>query len=160
MSDDNSFQELRSASDQSYEKLAEKMSHIKGWAIDANSKNDPTFPIRQRFNGDGQAFEWERPVQQKNVAGILQSNERKQLPGVFGTTAPATGMSGCLRRYAFRFAKGSIGIGCYYCLPIALICLRVWRRIWRRVQFPIVWMNEDLMHNGNTTRVALLPRLQ
>lgn len=106
MSDDTSLQELRSATDESYEQLAASMSHIKGWAIDANNKNDPTFPIRQRFKGDGQGFKWTRPAQQKNVEGILQSNERKKLPGVFGTSVPAMGMSGCVRRYAFRFSEG------------------------------------------------------
>jgi hypothetical protein len=40
---------------------------------------------------------------------ILHSNERPGVTRVFGTSVPPTGLSGMLRRYAFRFSEGSSG---------------------------------------------------
>lgn len=89
-----------------FEKLSQQLAHIKGWAVDANPRNDPTYPIRSRFDEDNQGYSWERPPQQAESQEILQSNERPNLPSVFGTSSPATGLSGMLRRYAFRFSEG------------------------------------------------------
>jgi len=82
------------------------MSHIKGWAIDANPKNDPTFPIRHRFPEDSTGYRWERPVQQGGSHGVFHSTERPDVTRVFGTSAPAHGLSGSIRRCAFKFSEG------------------------------------------------------
>lgn len=105
MSSDNLFQEPQVPRAKTFDQLSKKMSHIKGWAVDANSKNDPTYPIRSRFDGD-QTGVWQRPAQQEQADGILQSNERPNLPSVFGTSMPAANVSGAIRRYAFRFSEG------------------------------------------------------
>lgn len=113
MSDDNSFQKPRSSAEESFDQLSQTMSHIKGWAIDANSKNDPTYTLRERFEGDSSGNHWSKPTRQQNADGILQSNERTSLSSVFGTSAPLSKLSGALRRYAFRFSEGRYPIG--YC---------------------------------------------
>jgi hypothetical protein len=38
---------------------------------------------------------------------ILHSNERPGLPVVYGTSTPPQGLSGMLRRFAFRFSENS-----------------------------------------------------
>jgi hypothetical protein len=106
MSSEDPIQESEPRVVDSVHQLAKKMSHIKGWAIDANSKNDPTYPIRLRFEGDRAGHYWSRPAQQINAEGILQSNEHPHLTSVFGTSAPAANLSGAIRRYAFRFSEG------------------------------------------------------
>lgn len=88
------------------EKLSAKMSHIKGWAVDADPKNDPTYPMRRRTGSLGNTPHWERPPQQPGYRHILHSNERPDVTRVFGTSAPATGLSGMIRRCAFKYSEG------------------------------------------------------
>lgn len=81
-------------------------SHIKGWGIDADPKNDPTYPMRKRSNEDHAGYNWERPTQQIEDVEILHSIERPNLTAVFGTSKPPKGLSGMIRRYAFQYGEG------------------------------------------------------
>jgi hypothetical protein len=36
------------------ENLAKDYSHIKGWGVDADPKNDPTYPMKHRTNDETQ----------------------------------------------------------------------------------------------------------
>jgi len=83
------------------------MSHIKGWGIDANPENDPTYPMRNRLHEDGDGHSWTRPPQQPINIEVLHSNERPNVSAVFGTSVPASGVSGWLRRLAFRYSEGT-----------------------------------------------------
>ncbi len=105
MNDENSTDQNPQVKGKLFDQLAKKMTHIKGWAIDANPDNDPTYPIRQRFDGD-HSSSWPRPAQQPETEGVLKSNERPNTSSVFGTSAPAPFLSGAIRRYAFRFSEG------------------------------------------------------
>ncbi|MBD2769286.1 hypothetical protein IC235_15460 [Hymenobacter sp. BT664] len=80
---------------------------INGWGIDADPKNDPTYPMRQRTAEDHAGYTWERPVQQPIDIEVLHSNERPNIPAVFGTSAPPSGLSGMIRRFAFRYSENS-----------------------------------------------------
>jgi hypothetical protein len=84
-------------------------SQVKGWGVDANPKNDPTYPIKNRNNGEHAGYTWERPAQQRAGVEILHSNERPNLPSVFGTSTPPRGLSGILRRFAFKYSESSYG---------------------------------------------------
>ncbi len=84
------------------------MSHIKGWGVDANPKNDPTYPMRQRTQ-DFHDYDWERPTQQNSNLEILQSTERPNLTAVYGTSTPPSGLSGRIRRLAFKYNESKIG---------------------------------------------------
>jgi hypothetical protein len=86
-----------------------KYSHIKGWAIDANVKNDPTYPIKKRNNAEHDGYSWERPVQQDETVEILKSVERPNLTAVYGTSKPPSGLSGIIRRIAYKFSESSYG---------------------------------------------------
>jgi hypothetical protein len=50
---------------------------------------------------------WDRPAQQEPDVEILRSIEHKRLPAVFGTTVPPSGVSGMLRRAAFKFSESN-----------------------------------------------------
>jgi hypothetical protein len=83
-------------------------SHIKGWGIDADPKNDPTYPMKpNRTDAEQEGYSWQRPTQQKSTVEVLHSNERPNLTAVFGTSTPPSGLSGMIRRYAFKYGEGS-----------------------------------------------------
>jgi len=79
--------------------------HIKGWGIDADMKNDPTYPMKKRTDEERFGYTWNRPAQQPESVEILTSTERKNLPAVFGTTLPPSGLSGMIRRFAFKYSE-------------------------------------------------------
>ena len=91
-------------------------SRIKGWGVDADPKNDPTYPMKRRKDGEHAGYSWERPLQQPITVEILHSNERPDVTAVFGTSTPPSGLSGILRRIAFRYSESSYG----HWLPLML----------------------------------------
>lgn len=84
-------------------------SHIKGWGIDFDPRNDPTFPIKKRNNEEQQGYAWERPPLQEETVEILKSVERPNLTAVYGTSSPPSGLSGAIRRIAFKYSESSYG---------------------------------------------------
>jgi hypothetical protein len=98
------------------EQRANDPSQIKGWGVDANPKNDPTYPMKHRTNGEHPGYSWERPAQQPVTVEVLHSNERPNLTAVFGTSTPPTGLSGMLRRFAFKYSESNYG----HWLPLML----------------------------------------
>lgn len=84
-------------------------SHIKGWGIDADPKNDPTYPMKKRTDVEIRGYTWERPAQQAQEVEILKSIERPNLTAVFGTSVPPSGLSGMIRRAAFKKSESSYG---------------------------------------------------
>jgi hypothetical protein len=81
-------------------------SAIVGWGVDADPRNDPTYPYRDR-SLDDHSGEWRRPMQQQSEVEILQSVEHKQRPAVFGTAGPPKWISGAIRRLAFRWSESN-----------------------------------------------------
>jgi hypothetical protein len=79
---------------------------ITGWGVDADPKNDPTYPYRNRSEDD-HSGEWRRPTQQEPHVELLTSVEHKWLPAVFGTASPPSGVSGSMRRLAFRWSESN-----------------------------------------------------
>ncbi|AHM60899.1 hypothetical protein D770_13225 [Flammeovirgaceae bacterium 311] len=88
-------------------KTAEDYKHIKGWGIDADPKNDPTYPIKKRTDDEHDGYSWDRPAQQPIDIEVLHSNERPNVTAVFGTSVPPSGLSGMIRRQAFKYGEGS-----------------------------------------------------
>jgi hypothetical protein len=84
--------------------LAPDRSAIPGWGVDADPDNDPTYPFRDRASDD-HSGRWARPPVQDSDVEILQSIEHKQQPAVFGTSTPPSGLSGVLRRGAFKYSE-------------------------------------------------------
>ncbi len=91
-------------------------SRIKGWGVDADPKNDPTYPMKKRNNREHEGYSWERPSQQLINIEILHSNERPNITAVFGTSTPPSGLSGMIRRVAFTYSESSYG----HWLPLML----------------------------------------
>ena len=83
-------------------KAVTDLSAIPGWGIDADPSNDPTYPMRHIDDQATRGLTWPRPDQQAPDVEILMSIEHNRLPAVVGTSTPPSGLSGALRRYAFR----------------------------------------------------------
>jgi len=98
------------------EDLSSNHKNIKGWGVDSNPENDPTYPMKNRTNEEHAGYSWERPPQQPVNVEILHSNERPNITAVFGTSTPPSGLSGKIRRYAFNYSESSYG----HWLPLLL----------------------------------------
>ncbi len=109
---ENIAQKKQEAEDQNAARgrdTAARFAHIKGWGVDINPKNDPTYPMKDpRTDVEQQGYTWERPVQQAQTVEVLHSNERPNVSAVFGTVAPPSGLSGTLRRYAFTHSESRL----------------------------------------------------
>jgi hypothetical protein len=82
---------------------------IKGWGVDANPSDNPNSPIKLYTGDDHQRLDWQRPPLQPVTVEILQSVEHARTPAVFGTTLPPSGLSGALRRVAFKYNESEYG---------------------------------------------------
>ncbi len=91
------------------EDLASHYAHIKGWGIDADPKNEPTYPMKNYTGDDHRRLNYEKPPQQPLNVEVLHSNERPGITAVFGTSSPPSGLSGAIRRYAFKFSESEYG---------------------------------------------------
>ena len=89
--------------------IADRHKDIPGWGIDANDENDPTYPMKNYTGADHERLRYERAQQQPVDIELLHSNERPGITRVFGTSTPPRGLSGMLRRYAFKYSEGSSG---------------------------------------------------
>ena len=98
------------------EQTVKDPSQIKGWGVDADPKNDPTYPMKKRNNGEHAGYSWERPTQQSESVEVLHSNERPNVTAAFGTSTPPAGLSGAIRRFAFKYSESSYG----HWLPLML----------------------------------------
>ena len=80
-------------------------SKVPGWGVDVDRTNDPTYPMRDRSQDDSPGMNWRRPPLQTPDVEILRSIEHNRLPAVVGTSTPPSGLSGGVRRVAFRYSE-------------------------------------------------------
>jgi len=78
---------------------------IPGWGMDADPENEPTYPMKNYTGDDHNRINYERSEQQPQEVEILMSNERPAITRVFGTSVPPSGLSGAIRRYAFKHSE-------------------------------------------------------
>jgi hypothetical protein len=80
---------------------------IKGWGMDADPDNEPTYPMKNYTGDDHQRIHWQRPELQQQDIEILKSNEHARMTATFGTSSPPSGLSGRIRRFAFNYSESS-----------------------------------------------------
>ena len=78
---------------------------VPGWGIDADPSNEPTHPMKNYTGDDHHRSNWQRPPLQIPRVEVLHSNERPSYSAVIGETIPPSGLSGRIRRFAFRFSE-------------------------------------------------------
>jgi hypothetical protein len=86
-------------------KIATIPKDIPGWGIDADPENDPTYPMKNANGADHERIHYDRPPQQQLNVEIFQSIERPQITSVFGTSTPPSGLSGAIRKWAYKFSE-------------------------------------------------------
>ncbi|MCW3092228.1 MAG: hypothetical protein JWP81_3297 [Ferruginibacter sp.] len=93
----------------SVNELKNKYGHIKGWGVDFNPDDEPNYPMKKYTGDDRNRLNYERPPLQKVDIEILRSTERPTLSAVFGTAVPPSGVSGMIRRFAYKFSESEYG---------------------------------------------------
>jgi hypothetical protein len=85
----------------------EQLTHIQGWGADLDRKNRPGVPMERtppRF-----IHAHEGPIeQQREDVEVLVSTERPGITPLFGTAQPPKGLSGMIRRAAFKLSENDI----------------------------------------------------
>jgi hypothetical protein len=87
--------------------MADLTKDIPGWGMDADPENDPTYPMKRANGADHLRLNYERAPQQPRDIEILQSVERPDVTRVFGTSTPPSGLSGAIRRYAYKYSEAT-----------------------------------------------------
>ena len=84
-----------------------EFAHINGWGTDLDHANRPAYPMERmpaRLAGDHS----HPPAKQAQAGEIRQSIERPAIPRFFGTPQPLSGVSGMLRRSAFKYSESDL----------------------------------------------------
>jgi hypothetical protein len=87
--------------------MDERTKDIPGWGMDADPENDPTYPMKHSNGADHQRLDYERAPQQPIDMEVFHSIERPGVTRVFGTSTPPSGLSGAIRRYAYKFSEAT-----------------------------------------------------
>jgi hypothetical protein len=85
----------------------QELQHIQGWGADLDRKDRPGVPMERtppRFINQPEGD----PPQQQEKVEILVSTERPGITQVFGTVQPPSGLSGMIRRLAFKSSENDI----------------------------------------------------
>jgi hypothetical protein len=79
----------------------ELRARIPGWGADLDPRDRPAVP-RERFDPGATGAHWDFPERQPEKRPRERSIEHKFLTPVFGTSTPTKGLSGVMRKYAYR----------------------------------------------------------
>jgi hypothetical protein len=86
------------------ESADELRARIPGWGADVDPKDRPSVP-KERFEPTG--AHWEFPERQQEKWPRERSIEHESLTPVFGTSTPPRGVSGVIRKFAYkRYSEG------------------------------------------------------
>ncbi len=81
-------------------------ARVPGWGVDLDPNDRPSVP-RERFDPELSGAHWDFPERQPEQWPRERSIEHKFLTPVFGTSCPPKGVSGAMRKYAYRrFSEG------------------------------------------------------
>jgi hypothetical protein len=81
-------------------------SHIQGWGADLDRKDRPAVPMERtppRLPVHGRPIE-----QQPQRIEVFVSPERPGITPIFGTSTPPRGLSGMIRRFAYKLTENDI----------------------------------------------------
>ena len=85
----------------------DELQHIQGWGADLDRKDRPGVPMERtppRFINQPEGD----PPQQQEKVEVLVSSERPGITQLFGTVQPPSGLSGMLRRLAFKASENDL----------------------------------------------------
>jgi hypothetical protein len=85
----------------------ELRARIPGWGVDLDPRDRPGH-MKERYVAGETGAHWEFPERQPERWLREKTPEHKFLTPVFGTACPPRGVSGALRRYAYKFSEGKL----------------------------------------------------
>jgi hypothetical protein len=91
-------------------------TRIPGWGVDLDPRDRPSVP-RLQFDPELTGAHWEFPERQPERWPRERSIEHKFLTPVFGTSCPPKGLSGVMRKFAYK--KYSEGRAAHWLILIA-----------------------------------------
>ncbi|NMD94897.1 hypothetical protein HF877_05700 [Rhodococcus sp. BL-253-APC-6A1W] len=81
-------------------------ARIPGWGVDIDPADRPSVP-KERFDPEASGAQWTFPERQEERWPRERSVEHAFVTPVFGTACPPKGLSGMIRKYAYRrFSEG------------------------------------------------------
>jgi len=80
---------------------------IPGWGVDLDPADRPAYP-KERMPPRLEGVHWDQPEQQRCDVEVFHSTERPGITPVFGTSVPPSGLSGMIRRRAFRRSENDV----------------------------------------------------
>jgi hypothetical protein len=80
---------------------------VQGWGADLDPADRPAVPM-ERTPPRLPNLHWDAPAAQARRVEVLHSSERPGLTPVFGTSTPPSGLSGVMRRVAFRYSENDL----------------------------------------------------
>lgn len=81
---------------------------IPGWGVDRDPRDRPSYP-KEVFNPGATGAHWDFPERQPELQERERSTEHRFLTPVFGTAQPLKGLSGAIRRFAYRnYSEGQL----------------------------------------------------
>jgi hypothetical protein len=91
-------------------------ARIPGWGVDLDPRDRPSVP-KERFDPRGSGAHWDFPDRQPEKWPREKSIEHEFVTPVFGTSCPPKGISGVMRKIAYR--KYSEGRAAHWLLLLA-----------------------------------------
>jgi hypothetical protein len=86
------------------ESVEDLRARIPGWGADLDPADRPSYPREQP--GIETGAHWDFPERQPEKWPRERSVEHAFLPPVFGTSTPPKGVSGAIRKYAYKYSEG------------------------------------------------------
>jgi hypothetical protein len=83
------------------ESTEELRARIPGWGVDLDPTDRPAVP-KERFDPHGSGAHWDFPERQPEKWPRERSIEHKFVTPVFGTSCPPKGISGMMRKFAYK----------------------------------------------------------
>jgi hypothetical protein len=83
----------------------ELRARIPGWGVDLDPKDRPSVP-KEQFDPQLNGAHWDFPERQPEKWPRERSVEHKFLTPVFGTSCPPRGLSGVMRKQAYKYSEG------------------------------------------------------
>lgn len=83
----------------------ELRARIPGWGVDLDPRDRPSVPRERRVDPRENGAHWDFPERQVEAWPRERSIEHKFLTPVFGTACPPKGLSGAVRKFAYKYGE-------------------------------------------------------
>jgi hypothetical protein len=140
------------------ESTDELRARIPGWGVDLDPSDRPSVP-KERFDPRGSGAHWDFPERQPEKWPRERSIEHKFVTPVFGTSCPPRGISGMMRKFAYK--KYSEGRAAHWLLLLAadrvdVLESRLWSAATGRPDNPVTETGvlSEFSHGGLTSRIG------